>query len=507
MVDRWKLSLALVGRALMVLTALAVVLVAVPVSAQTTIDRPVTFTKDIAPILQKNCQQCHRPESIAPMSLLTYEQARPYARAMKQRTQLAYVPGMRGVMPPWLLERNIGIQKLKEDISLTDEEIAIVAKWADSGAPQGNPADMPPALTFIDNSRWFLGKPDLIMSSPAVFVKGVAVDWWGDVGDSDAPVPLTVDRFAASAEYKETSKETADASKPVGLKSNASATTYAGQGKYSIFAWHHGSASVRRPAVNGGGDTDTEANGGLGSLSLHEVGRNGDQFAGDAGKLVPAGAIFAWNGHIHAPGIPGVDRNAVLNIGLKFHPLGYKPTFQEQGIQIGSTEVEVRTDQTSQRYDAYWVAPQSFRMLNFEPHLHATGMRMCIEAIYQRSVETLSCAGYDHNWVRNYQYDDNSAPILPKGTILHTISWFDGTAKNANIIEPRNETVWGRRSVQNMLGIFNKAFFLTDEQYVAEIAKRKQYLESTNSWDKVIGCPGCLETQQQRPAASGGGTQ
>ena len=188
---------------------------------------------------------------------------------------------------------------------------------------------------------------------------------------------------------------------------------------------------------------------------------------------------------------------------MKFHPRGYKPKFQEQGIQIGSTEIEVRTDQTSQRYDAYWVAPQPFRMLNFEPHLHATGMRMCIEAIYQRSTETLSCAGYDHNWVRNYQYDDNYAPLLPKGTILHTITWFDGTPKNANIIDARNETLWGRRSVQNMLGVFNKAFFLSDEQYLAEVAKRRQYLEETNGWNEVIGCPACLELQgQPRPGST-----
>jgi len=498
-----KSDMASAGR-VVALAALAALCTAASLSAQTTIDRPVTFTKDVAPILQAKCQQCHRPDSIAPMSLITYEQTRPYARAIKQRVQMAYVPGMRGVMPPWLLERNIGIQKLREDISLTDEQIAIIAKWVDSGAPQGNAADMPPAVAFIDNSRWFLGKPDLIMDSPPVLVKGVAVDWWGDVGDSAAPAPLTEDRYAMSAEYKETSKETKDQSRPAGLKSNATSETYAGQGKYSLFAWHHGSASVRRPTVGAGGPSDNEAEGGVGALSLHEVGRNGDQFPADAGKLVPAGAIFAWNGHIHAPGIPGADRNAVLSIGLRFHPRGYKPAFQEAGVQIGTTEIEVRTDSPSQRYDAYWVAPQPLKMLNFEPHLHATGMRMCIEAIYERSKETLSCAGYDHNWVRNYQYEDNSTPILPKGTILHTITWFDGTAKNANIIDPRNETLWGRRSVQNMLGVFNKAFMLSEEQYRAEIAKRKQYLESTNSWNTVIGCPGCLEQQGRVQAANSG---
>jgi hypothetical protein len=187
---------------------------------------------------------------------------------------------------------------------------------------------------------------------------------------------------------------------------------------------------------------------------------------------------------------------------LKFHPKGYTPKYREASVQGATTELEIRPDSDNQRYDAYWVAPQPLKMLNFEPHLHATGMRMCIEAIYERSIETLSCSGYDHNWVRNYQYEDNYAPLLPKGTILHTIAWFDGTKKNSNIIEPRNTTVWGRRSVQNMYGIFNKAFLLSEDQYREEISKRREYLDRTNSWTSLIGCPGCWEPQTaQSPAA------
>jgi hypothetical protein len=487
-----------VGRVLLVLSAVWLVVASVPAAAQAASDQ-VTFTKHVAPILQRACQQCHRPDSLAPMSLITYEQTRPYARAIKQRTQQAYVPGMRGVMPPWLYERNIGIQKLREDLSLTDAEIAILAKWADTGAVQGNPADMPPPVQFADNSRWFLGKPDLIVDSPAVFVKGTAPDWWGDFGETPSVSELNEDRYAKAVEYKEIS----DLSK---LRTSAGyKASVGGQGKTALVVFHHASASVRRPTAEGDANVDTEAAGGIGSLSLHEVGRNGDTFAQEAGKLVPAKAVFAWNAHIHAPGVPGADRDAVLQIGLHFHPRGYTPKYREGGIQIGSTELDIRTDSTNQRYDAYWVAPQAFKLLNFEPHLHATGMRMCIEAIYQRSIETLSCSGYDHNWVRNYQYEENSMPILPKGTILHTISWFDGTSKNANIIDPRNVTLWGRRSAQNMLGIFNKAFFLTDEQYLEELNKRREYLEVTKGWDTVIGCPGCLETMSPTTAAAGGG--
>jgi hypothetical protein len=474
-----------IGRDLGAVLAACVVGTAVPAAAQAPTDRPVTFTKDIAPLLQRSCQQCHRPDSIAPMSLLTYQQVRPYARAIKQRTQLAYVPGMRGVMPPWLLERNIGVQALKEDLRLSDEEIATIAKWADSGALEGDPADLPPPLTFAATDRWFLGTPDLIVASPPVLVKGVASDWWGDFGET--PVTLPEDRYAVVAEYKETS----DLTKSAGpLRSTSDTNTYAGQGRTSIFVFHHGGASVARS-----GSGDRAAATGATRVSSHEVGRNGEVFPPEAGKLIPASAIFVWDGHTHAPGIPGTDRSAVLNLGLKFHPRGYTPKFREATISLASTELDIRPDSGNQRYDAYWVAPQPFKMLNFEPHMHATGMRMCIEAIYQRAVETISCAGYDHNWVRNYQYDDNVAPLLPKGTILHLIAWFDGTAKNSNIIEPRNVTVWGRRSVQNMFGAFNnKAFFFTDEQYQEELAKRRQYLTRTQGWDAVIGCPGCFDT-------------
>src|ERR1041384_1727633 len=114
----------------------------------------VTFTKHIAPILQRSCENCHRPDGVAPMSLRTYEEVRPWARAIKQRTGIG---PHAGVMPPWYVEKNIGIQKYKDDPSLSEDEVAMVAKWADSGAPRGNPADMPSAKQYLDNSVWRIG--------------------------------------------------------------------------------------------------------------------------------------------------------------------------------------------------------------------------------------------------------------------------------------------------------------------------------------------------------------
>src|SRR4030095_10569508 len=117
----------------------------------------VTFAKDIAPILQRSCQNCHRADGAGPMPLTTYEEVRPWARSIKQKTGM----GPRaGVMPPWYMEKNIGIQKFQNDPSLSAVEIARIAKWADSGAPQGNPGDMPPPRVWGDAAKWALGETD-----------------------------------------------------------------------------------------------------------------------------------------------------------------------------------------------------------------------------------------------------------------------------------------------------------------------------------------------------------
>src|SRR3954471_13427051 len=134
----------------------------------------VTFTKDIAPILQRSCQNCHHVDGVAPMSLVTYAEVRPWARAIKQRTSIG---PHAGVMPPWYVEKNVGIQKYKNDPSLSELELAKVAKWVDSGAPEGNPADLPPTRTFDDGSTWAIGKPDLIVRTEDITVKGNSPDW------------------------------------------------------------------------------------------------------------------------------------------------------------------------------------------------------------------------------------------------------------------------------------------------------------------------------------------
>src|SRR6267378_6874992 len=142
-------------------TATVLAIAATGASAQQTAPAKaqVTFSKDVAPILHRSCVRCHRPNEIAPMSLLTYNDARPWARAIQQRVG-------RREMPPWFIDRTIGIQKYKNDPSLTDDEIATIVKWVDAGAPQGNPADMPPLPPQDDVNAWRIGTPDLVVKYP-----------------------------------------------------------------------------------------------------------------------------------------------------------------------------------------------------------------------------------------------------------------------------------------------------------------------------------------------------
>src|SRR3954469_10609770 len=128
----------------LILTAAAV---SIDAGQSATGQSSVTFTKDVAPIFQENCQVCHRPGSIAPMSLLTYEDSRPWARAIKQKV-------LAREMPPWFIDKNVGVQHFANDRSLDDRDVQTIAQWVDAGAPEGNPADMPPPRVFPDGDAW-----------------------------------------------------------------------------------------------------------------------------------------------------------------------------------------------------------------------------------------------------------------------------------------------------------------------------------------------------------------
>jgi len=432
----------------------------------------VTFSKDIAPILQRSCQNCHRPDGVAPMSLVTYDEVRPYARAIKQRTS---VGPHAGVMPPWYMEKNIGIQAFKDDPSLSDEEIAKIGTWVDAGAPQGNPADLPPARQFDDLTKWSIGTPDLIIKTQEMVVKANAPDWWGEI--PSVPTGLKDDRYVSALEVKEVNDVPKDGS---------GRTTVGGR-----FVFHHMIWSTRvLGAETDAADFVTGQDDGTTGWPVHEVGRNADYFAPEAARLLKAGSSLVSNSvHIHSN---GRDTKAHLEIGFKFMPKGYEPKYKAARVGLGNgVDIDIHPMEANQRLDAYAVLTQNVKIISFEPHLHAPGSRMCLEVIWGINVQTLNCVGYDHNWVRGYNYADDAAPLIPKGAVLHIIGYMNNSPSNKNVPDPRNWQGSGNRSVANMFIDLGQRVALTDEQFKEEMAARVQKLHLTKN-DVPIGCPLCM---------------
>jgi hypothetical protein len=354
-------------------------LVSAPAAAQSGSSGEVTFTRDIAPILQRSCQQCHNATGVAPMPLTTFEEVRPWSRAIKTRTGL----GPRaGVMPPFFVERNIGIQHFKNNPSLSDAEIALIAKWVDAGAPRGNPADMPPPRDFANADKWTIGEPDLILRSPEIVVPAVGPDKWGSLGT--VPTGLKEDRYVSALEVREVND----------IPKNGPTKTVGGR-----YVWHHMTYSSEVPGAAAAGADD--AAGGGTSWPIHEVGRNADIFPPEAGRLLAANSSLNLSAyHLHSN---GRETKAHLEFGFKFFPKGYEPKYKRSTLRLGNgVDMDVKPNTANQELHSYAVLQEHTKIVAFEPHLHAPGVRMCLEAIWGQNIITLNCVGYDHNWVKQY---------------------------------------------------------------------------------------------------------
>ena len=422
-----------VGAPVLALAA-ASLLSAVDAQAQTVSKDPITFSKHIAPIFQKSCQTCHRPDSIAPMALMNYADARPWARSIKQKVSMRE-------MPPWYIERNVGVQKFINDPSLTDDEIAMIVKWVDGGAVQGNPADMPPPRTF-ENDRWTIGTPDLIVSNPVeVTVPAVGADWWPEwTVDSG----LTEDRWIKAVEIKPS---------PGGQK-----------------VVHHAGASAIFP---GGDDDDDTGQRGGGQLTEYAVGKNADINPDGTARLIKAGSKIRFSFHYHSIGEEIKDRSQVA---FKFYPRDYKPKYELVRMHVGDNfdTLDIPAGTSNARSDGYMVLQKPIMLTGFQPHMHNRGTRMCMEAIFPDGrIETMSCAKHNFAWMIVYNYAEDVAPLLPAGTILHTIGWHDNTTANKYNPDPRNWTGFGNRSIDDMSFAWTSWIVLPDDEFKARVAARR----------------------------------
>ena len=455
------------------LTVAGLVLVAsLPAAAQDTAPHAATFSKDIAPILQRSCESCHRPGGGAPMPLVDYSEVRPWARAIKARTAARE-------MPPWFVDKNIGIQRFKDDPSLSDAEIATIGDWVDAGAPQGNPADLPPPREWPAAGGWSIGTPDLVVSSPVSTVEALAPDWYGMV-NPPSPTGLTEDRWIKAVEIREVIVD--DSGNEVVPAVAAAAAGGAARADLNRSVVHHSVINARRNSApedeahpNSGGES-AAANRDLSLFGIvHELGQNATVFPDYVGVMLPADSSLTYtNIHLHSI---GTRVHVRVDTAFKLHPVGHEPKYvQSSGAQSGGFELELDIPGGDNNVfrDGFFRVTSPIILMTFEPHLHSSGKRMCIEAIYPNNMrEMLNCADYNHNWVKVYVYEDDAAPLLPAGTVLHLLAWYDNSPSNPRVSDPRNWKGWGNRSIDDMFYHLPRTVFLTEEQFEAEVAARE----------------------------------
>jgi hypothetical protein len=392
--------------------------------------RQVTFSKDVAPIFQKSCQSCHHEGTSAPMSLMSYSEARPWARSINERV-------VRRDMPPWHLDKTVGIRQYKNDRSLSDDEIATIARWVDGGAPQGNPADMPPAPAFTSDKEWFIGTPDLTVTTDQDFVMYPnGPDWWLD---QFGEVKMPEDRWIKAMEIKPSNPKIV----------------------------HHAVIYAIEPDAPEGTPE--------GGVQLHEyaVGKYGDIFADNTGRLLKKGTRLRFDMHYFAVGSAQHNKTT---IAFKFYPKGETPKYQVRSIAIRNVpndELEIPPNSVV-RTDGYYRLTKNARIDSFQPHMHMRGRGMTVEAINLNNTTTIlsSVDHFNFNWHINYIYADDVAPLLPAGTVLHMIGIHDNTSANPRNPDPNMWAGFGERSVDDMVQVWLDMVYLDDAEFNRLVAER-----------------------------------
>ena len=412
-----------------------------------------TFTKDVMPIIQQKCETCHRAEGMAPFSLSTYEDARPWVKSIAQRVQSRQ-------MPPWNIDKTVGIQSFKNDRSLSDDQIATIVKWATSGAPKGDMKDMPAAQKFPDGQGWEMeqkgwGKPDLVVTSTKWTVPAEGQDaWWRPVVDTG----LTEQRWVRAIEIRPLTVEMRKVT-------------------------HHALARLQQDEKQTGLDPALFTNdpnvAGDGLFMEWAVGKNADVMRPDSGRLMLPGSKISFEMHYHSVGEEVKD--AQVELGVWFYPKGQEPKHREvlalfnafsssvpgaRGLDIAPNSITTT--------ESFVPLRQNARIENFQVHEHLRGKGMSMEALFPdgRRQMLSQVTDFNFNWMNMYIYSDDAAPLLPKGTILHLVAWYDNTKANKSNPDPDQWVGYGDRTVDEMGHAWLNITYMDDNDFKAEVAKR-----------------------------------
>jgi hypothetical protein len=409
----------------------------------------VTFHRDVAPVLQKNCQSCHRPGEAAPMSLLTYKEARPWAKAMREAV-------LARRMPPWFADSKVG--HFTNDRSLSQADIDTLVHWASNGAKEGNPKHAPAPLKFTEG--WIIGQPDVVFEMPME----VAVPASGTIEYTYIIIPtnFTEDKWVQLAEIRPGSRPVVHhviafvrdpgnrwlREYPVGEPFIPRRERRSAQPAAPRDGAGPAQAPQQGERREGGGE---QFNGEF--LTGFAPGAPPEMLRDGQAKLIKKGSDLVFQLHYTANGKPATDRTKVGLIFAKQPPAQRVVTLAAQNgrfvippgdpahVVTGSITLHGETE-----------------LISVLPHMHLRGKSMEMRAVYPNgeTEKLLWVPNYDFNWQLWYQLPPGK--ILPKGTRIEATGTFDNSANNKNNPDPTQEVRWGDQSWEEMMiGFFDVA--------------------------------------------------
>lgn len=366
----------------------------------------VTFTKDIAPIIYKNCAECHRPGEIAPMSLMTYQEARPWAKSMREQVA-------QGSMPPWSADPKHG--EWANDPRLSQKEIDAITAWVAAGAPKGDDKDLPPAPKFA--TGWTIGEPDAVIEMAEEYTV-----------PADGTVPYLY--FSMPTNFKEDKWIQALEIRP---------------GNRAVV--HHVIAYAQDPSVK---DTAPGGEGELRRGRVHLGGitpnKTGIVFSPGTARLIPKGSNIVFQMHYTTNGQVSKDRT---KIGFVFAKQPGQKMVQTGNAINGRFVIPAGAD--NHEVKASFTFKDDVEISSFMPHMHVRGKSFTYTAVYPdgRSEILLNVPKYDFNW--QLTYIPKSKLVLPKGTRLDCVAHFDNSTKNRYNPDPTKDVRWGDQTWEEMM--------------------------------------------------------
>lgn len=417
---------------------------------------PPTYSRDVAPIFFKNCTNCHRPGEIAPMSLLTYAEARPWAKAIAARVS-------RGTMPPWHADPNHG--EFLNDRRLSAADKATILTWVSAGAPEGDPRDLPPAPTY--SSGWTIGEPDAVFTMQEDY----PIPAEGTIAYQYLQVPtnLSEDKWVQAMEVKPGNPAVvhhvivfavppASAPRPAATVATvAGAEAQPRPRPTPLFTFQEGSQDI--PAgQTGGPKLPPDQQPPLGPNDRPAPKRMGPAIGGfTPGQMIrvyqegsaiklPAGSLLVFQMHYTATGTATTDRT---RIGVRFaksrpqHELRFTNLVNGSlHIPAGAADYRLETEMTVNRDVTLW---------SMLPHTHVRGKRWEYQVTYPdgRTETVLAVPKYDFNWQTDYVFKE---PLkLPKGAKLHATAWYDNSKNNPSNPDSTKDVWWGDQTWDEMM--------------------------------------------------------